>query len=355
LTAAESKNQELKSGHDFSTQHASELQRNLAEALSALERAREEQAGGKEEGLAALEACKKSVDEELACAKEALGASEEASASLRSDLEAAQLREQTVMVELKESEEEAVRSSRVLQERLEIEAGKAGKCQEEVNLRCAEAEASKARLSEVETELESTSLREKELRESIQVQLSEVSDALKNAIARATAAEDVLAEARSDAEANKAALDQLQQATNDQADEAKVAHEGVTKSVEELQVRERKLKSLLAKQKSLIKAKEEEAATLRREARAGGDSQRSAMELSAELKSRGEALRRATDEVDSLKQGLSVATKGRSEAEGLLEATRRSLEDSQAKAADASHRCVAAETKAQDLRTQFDE
>ena len=73
-------------------------------------------------------------------------------------------------------------------------------------------------------------------------------------------------------------------------------------TIDTLKVREKKLKAMLAKDRKQLKERERELEEVRRdsESRRGGQVERVA-ELSAELKTRGDSLRSATEELEALK------------------------------------------------------
>jgi chromosome segregation ATPase len=120
------------------------------------------------------------------------------------------------------------------------------------------------------------------------------------------------------------------------------------KSIEDLQVRERKLKQLLAKQKAVIKSKADEA-------KASQGETHKALELSSELNARGDALRRATDDLAALQASWLQEASARSKAEGLLEAAEKNLASAEAAAAESAQRNVTSDAALADLRAQFDD
>jgi DNA repair exonuclease SbcCD ATPase subunit len=120
------------------------------------------------------------------------------------------------------------------------------------------------------------------------------------------------------------------------------------KSIEDLQVRERKLKQLLAKQKAVIKSKADEA-------KASQGETHKALELSSELNARGDALRRATDDLAALQASWLQEASTRSKAEGLLEAAEKNLASAEAAAAENAQRNVTSDAALADLRAQFDD
>jgi chromosome segregation ATPase len=120
------------------------------------------------------------------------------------------------------------------------------------------------------------------------------------------------------------------------------------KTIEDLQVKERKLKQLLTKQKAVIKSKDDEA-------KASQEERFKALELSSELNSRGDALRRVTDELDAVKASLAEETSKRSQAEGHFAAAQRSLASAEASAADSAKRILTSDTALADMRSQFDD
>jgi len=350
LTAAKMQEQETRVA---TAQKARELEERLGAALSELANARESESSAATE-VAAMEASRKERKDlcaEVERVKATLAASEAAIEKLTSDLDIARAEAKGAEIELESSREEIACFRSTLRETESTEEKRKAELEEERKVLFVEAGDSRVRLSDLEAAISAANLREKEIHES----MGELTEALNEARARERAAE---ANARTDGEAKEAALDEVRKAlekSEQKISEERLSKEEAKKTVDELSVRERKLKSLLAKQKALLKSREEETADLRSEAKAGGDSKRSAMELSAELKARGEALRRATDEVDTLKRSLSAATAGCSKAEGLLEATSASLKESQVAASEATKRSSFSEHNAQELRTQFDE
>jgi len=120
------------------------------------------------------------------------------------------------------------------------------------------------------------------------------------------------------------------------------------KTIEDLQVKERKLKQLLTKQKAVIKSKDDEA-------KASQEERLKALELSSELNSRGDALRRVTDELDTVKASLAEETSKRSQAEGHLTAVQKTLASAEASAAESAKRILASDTALAELRAQFDD
>lgn len=151
------------------------------------------------------------------------------------------------------------------------------------------------------------------------------------------------------AEKDKAALaDATVQALKDAMTVLEDNGAAAAKSIEDLQVRERKLKQLLAKQKAVIKSKDDEA-------KASQGETHKALELSSELNARGVALRRATDALEAANASWSEETSLRREAEGLLQAAQKNLARAEAAAADGAKRSSAGDTALADLRAQFDD
>jgi len=191
----------------------------------------------------------------------------------------------------------------------------------------------------------------------LEARVAALSEAHAEAVATVTSlqADNATTSARAEAAEEKAReLEATLESTQAQAQAQEILTVEIRTSLEELQLRERKLKSLLAKQKTVIKTKDDEVAALKSDLQATVHGKQASMELSNELKSRGDNLRRVMDELSEVKAALSTATFGRSEAEGLLEAARRSLRDAEVAASEASRKCLAAEANAHDLRVQFD-